>query len=307
MRSVLVSILALAAVRGHASIDLGGAQNFAVFQTGGSSKNWNTSDAFVQGDVGIAFAPNISLGNLAVNGNVYSAYAKSQFDLSAIRNWTDAPLGQNPTRLSTFANTITYSDPTLTTIASKVETAEDALAGYAADFTLGDVTGSQTIHLSTKIPNQAGIYVISVGKLALNNGQVLMLDGQGIPAGANVVVNVSGQLALNGGSIRLENGLHASQVLVNDTSSQAASITGGGILFGTFMGDDLNAMFNNNGAAIYGSVIAGSIQFASDFRVYATGNEFVPVPEPATFAAGVLLLLPIGARSVRTILRRRSV
>jgi hypothetical protein len=288
-----------------AIIDLGGAQNFAVFQTGGSGQNWNTSDAFVQGDVGIASAPNISIGNLAVNGNVRSAYSQAQHNLSSIKNWTDAPLGQNPTRLSTFANTITYSDGTLATIATKVETAENTMAGYSSDFALGNLSGSTTVHLSSVVPHQGGIYVVSIGNLALNNGQVLTLDGLNVPAGASVVVNVTGSFAINGGAIRLANGLKTSQVLVNDTSTQAASITGGGVMYGTFLGDDLNAQFNNNSAAIYGSVIAGSIQFSSDFRVYGTGNEFESVPEPTTFFAGALVVLPLAASAIR-ILRRVS-
>ena len=84
----------------------------------------------------------------------------------------------------------------------------------------------------------------------------MLLDGTGLTPGATVIVNVSGQFALNGGAIRLAGGLKTSQVLVNNTCMQAASITGGGIMYGTFLGDDLNAQFNNNQAAIYGSWMA---------------------------------------------------
>ena len=297
-----------------ASLNLGGAQNFAVFQTGADGGNWNTSDAFVQGDVGIASAPNITLGNLAVNGDVYSAYSQSTFNLSSIKNWTDAPLGQNPTVLSTYANTIHYSDAALAGIATAVDNAENTANGYTADATYANITlnngQSQTISLSPLTPHMAGTYVIDItGQLNLNGG-TLTLNGTGIPAGANVIVNVGGQFSLNGkAAIKLAGGLTASQVLFNNTTTQAASITGGSIMYGSFMGDDLNAQFNNNASAIYGSVIAGSIQFSSDLRVYGAGNEFIPVspvPEPGTLAAGVAaLLVPVSLFSARTLRSNR--
>ncbi len=298
---VVVSLMMAVGLPAWAAFDLGGAAGYAVFQLGGG-QNWNTSDAFIEGNVALGpNIPNVSVGKLAVNGNVYD-YG-NWAGLSAVRSWTDKPLGQNPTRLTTYSGTVYHNALTLGQAAQDARDASTAAKNYVADKNLGDVTGNKTVTMGTPNTSHSDVYVIDIGKLALGNGEVLLLDGSALPAGVNVIVNVSGQFSLNGGAVKLTGGLLPSQVLINNTTPQAASISGGGLLYGSFLGPSLNAQFNNNKAAVYGSVIAASIQFSSDFRVYGTGNEFVAVPEPTTLVAGagaVLVLLGIAVHSGRS-------
>jgi hypothetical protein len=202
--------------------------------------------------------------------------------------------------LTPFTGTVTHNVSLSQAVTDARNASATALA-LPADFNLGNVNGPNTINLNSITPMTAGVYVIDTTSLTLNNSQILTLNGTGIPANAQVIINVTGQFTLNGGSIALAGGLMASHVLVNNTSTQAASITGGGLLFGSFLGPNLNAQFNNNAAEVFGQVIVQSVQFSSHFRV---GGELF-VPEPSTVVAGMLLLLPLGASGLR-ILRRSS-
>lgn len=301
VKIALASALAVIGSNARAVISLGAASPFAVFQLGGGN-NFNISDAFINGDV--AFGPgnyNTSLGgNFGVNGNIFDDGNRSILIPANIVDWnTSTPLGQNPTT-SPFTGTITHNVD-LSQAVADAKAASAAAAALPADFNEGNINGPQTILLNSVTQMTPGVFVINATQLSLNNGQVLTLDGTGIPPGSQVIINVTGQFTLNGGTIALAGGLTADHVLVNNTSTQAASITGGGQLFGSFLGPNLNAQFNNNAAAVYGQVIVQSVQFSSHFRVF--GELFVP--EPATIIAGMLLLLPLAASTLK-ILRKSS-
>lgn len=297
----LVSVLAATiGSNAWAAISLGAASPYAVFQLGGTGAgNFNISDAYINGNVALGPGTyNTSIGgNFGVNGNVYDSGNRS--GLTSAEGWdTTTPLGQNPTSLP-FTGTINHNVD-LSQAVSDALAASAAAAALPADFNLGSVSGSQTILLNSVTQMTPGVYVINTTQFTLNNGQVLTLNGTGIPPGSQVIINVSGQFTLNGGTIALAGGLTADHVLVNNiNTTQAASITGGGQLFGSFLGPTVNAQFNNNSAAVYGQVIVQSVQFSSHFRVF--GELFVP--EPSTIMAGILLLLPFGASTLR-ILRK---
>lgn len=293
----LASALAIIASNGRAAISLGAASPFALFQLGGG-QNFNVSDATVQGDV--AFGPGgygLSLGNLAVNGNVFDSDNRA-ITPSNLHSFIDTPLGSNPTIIG-FTGTVTHNVD-LSQAVADAQAASAAAAALPVDFNLGTVSGPLTVALSSVTPMTPGVYVISATKLTENNNQVLTLDGSGIPPGSQVIINESGQFTLNGGSIALTGGLTVGQVLVNDTGTAGASITGGGQLFGSFLGPNLNAAFNGNSSAVYGQVIVQSVQFSSHFRVF--GVSFIP--EPSAIVAASLLLLPFGIRSLRIIRKR---
>jgi len=223
----LAFALAAIASNGWASISLGAAGQFALFQLGGGG-NFNTSDAFIQGNV--ALGPGsygLSLGNLAVNGNVVDS-ANRAVTPSNLHSWVDAPLGQNPT-LTTFTGTVTHNVD-LSQAVTDAKAASTAAAALPADFNEGGINGPKTILLNSVTPMTPGVYVIDATTLTLNNSQVMTLNGTGIPTGSQVIINVTGQFTLNGGSIALAGGLTADHVLVNNTSTQAASITGSGLL-----------------------------------------------------------------------------
>jgi len=297
---LLVSALVASAANGWAALTLGAAAPYAVFQLGGGG-NFNISDAFINGDV--AFGPgnyNTSLGgNFGVNGNIYDSGNRSILVPANAVGWDISdPLGSNPTTFP-FTGTI-FHNVDLTQAVADARAASTTALGLPPDFNLGAVGGPQTIALNSVMPITPGVYVIDATTFHLSSG-MFVLDGTGIPTGSQVIINVTGQFSLTGGgSITLAGGLTANQVLVNNTTTQAASITGASILQGSFLGPNLNAQFNNNAAAVYGQVIAQSIQFSSHFRVY--GELFVP--EPATFAAAALLLIPLAASALR--MRRKS-
>jgi len=90
--------------------------------------------------------------------------------------------------------------------------------------------------------------------------------------------------------------LTANHVLANDTRTQAASVSGGGLLPASFLVPGLNAQFNDNASVVYGQVAVRIAQFASPFRTL--GDPVVP--EPSTIIAGVLLLLPLGGGALRS-------
>lgn len=283
------------------AISLGDAGPFAVFQLGGTGAgNFNVSDATVQGDV--AFGPgtyNVTLGNLGVNGNVIDSGNRAVIQPGNLHSFIDAPLGSNPTIIP-FTGTVTHNVNLNQAVADAIA-ASAAAAALPADFNLGHVSGPATITLNSVTPMTPGVFVIDTTQFTLNNGQVLTLNGAGIPPGSQVIINVSGQFTLNGGTIALAGGLTADHVLVNNiNTTQAATITGGGQLFGSFLGPTVNAAFNSNSSAVYGQVIAQSIQFSSHFRVF--GELFVP--EPSTIMAGLLLLLPLGVSTLRIVRKR---
>lgn len=297
---LLVSALVVPASKSWAAISLGAAGQFAVFQLGGGG-NFNISDAFINGDV--AFGPgnyNTSLGgNFGVNGDIYDSDNRSILVPANAVGWDISdPLGTNPTTFP-YSGTI-FHNVNLTQAVADAKAASTTAAALPADFNLGAVGGPQTIALNSVMPMTPGIYVIDATTFKVSSG-MFVLNGTGIPTGSQVIINVTGQFSLTGGgSITLAGGLTANQVLVNNTTTQAASITGASVLQGSFLGPNLNAQFNNNAAAVYGQVIAQSIQFSSHFRVF--GELFVP--EPATVVAASLLLIPLAASVLR--MRRKS-
>lgn len=297
---LLASALVAIAADGRAALSLGAASPYAVFQLGGGG-NFNISDAFINGDV--AFGPgnyNTSLGgNFGVNGDIYDSGNRSILVPANVVGWDISdPLGTNPTTFP-YSGTI-FHNVSLSQAVTDAQNASTTAAALPADFNLGAVSGPQTISLNSVVPHTPGIYVIDTTTFKVSSG-MFILDGTGIPAGSQVIINATGQFALTGGgSITLAGGLTANQVLVNNTTTQAASITGASILQGSFLGPNLNAQFNNNAAAVYGQVIAQSIQFSSHFRVF--GELFVP--EPATVIAASLLLIPLGASALRAVRKR---
>jgi hypothetical protein len=297
VKIALASALVAVGCNGWAAISLGAASPYALFQLGGGG-NFNTSDATVQGDV--AFGPGnygVTLGNLGINGNVFDSGNRA-ITPANLHSFTDVPLGQNPI-IGPFTGTVTHNVD-LAQAVLDAQNASAAAAGLPVDFNLGNLTSGQTINLNSVSPMTPGVYVINTTTLALQSGVVLTLNGAGIAPGSQVIINVSGSFTLNGGQIVGAGGLDASHILVNDTGTQGASITGSGILQGSFLGPRVNAQFNNNAAAVFGQVIVQSVQFSSHFRVF--GELFIP--EPSSIMAASLLLIPLGASALRIVRKR---
>jgi choice-of-anchor A domain-containing protein len=217
---------------------------------------------------------------VALSSNGWAAISLGQAGPDVLLQLGDAPLSQT---------------------ATDARNASAAVAALSADFNLGNVTSGQTLRLNKITPNTPGVYVIDMTRLILSGGGALIIDGTGIAQGSQVIINDSGQFTLHGGSsIQVAGGLTVNQLLVNDTSTQTASITGNSLLFGSFLGPNLNAHFSSNGGAVYGQAIAQSIQLDSHFCVH--GELFVP--EPSTIIAGTLLLLPLAAGALRFVRKR---
>jgi choice-of-anchor A domain-containing protein len=194
------------------------------------------------------------------------------------------------------------SDVPLSQAATDARNASSAAAALPADFSPGNLTSGQTIHLNTLTPKTPGVYVINTTSFTLTGGGALIIDGTGIAAGSQVIINDSGQFTLHGNSsIQVSGGLTVNQLLINDTGTQGASITGNSQLFGSFLGPNLSAHFSSNFGAVNGQVIADSIKLDSHFSVL--GELFVP--EPSTIIAATLLLIPLAISALRVV-RKRS-
>src|SRR5207248_547630 len=108
------------------------------------------------------------------------------------------------------------------------------------------------------------------------------------------------------GAITLTGGITSDQVLFNITGGM--NLTGGDTLqtaannndqYVTYL--DPNGTITINSVTIHGRLFGGDtsdMQITSNGGVVAPTN-ITPVPEPATFIAGALLLLPFGASTLR--------
>jgi hypothetical protein len=157
---------------------------------------------------------------------------------------------------------------------------------------LGDVTGS--LHLTTP-----GVY--NINNLNLNQHDKLTLGG------GSYVFNVSGDFKISGDSqkagVFLDAGMSASDVLFNYTGSQDIAFTGGGAgdnsqVYGIVLSPIQKVSLSPG--TVFGEIIGGN-----NISIVSGSDVVGAVPEPATFMAGALLLLPFGRLTLR-ILRRKA-
>lgn len=283
--------LLLAAPAALADLNLGPAADFAVFQmgvpgTGGGA--WLSAEVTINGDV--AFLSTMPGGNhlTTVNGNVQGTIPSADF---AAKNWTVSGA---------------YSQVPASTLLGFAATAQ-AFSADAANFTalpnIGDVSSATTYTFTAANLAQLGTYIVNAASIGLSGNDNLTLDGSDLPAGSRVIVNVANNFRLNGGaSIVLAGGLTPAQVLINYTGTGNDNVTGGSGIAGTFLGPNSTASFTSILGVIQGSVIAEDVNLSSKLTI----NGIPFIPEPSTYIAGLLLLLPFGASALRIVRKRET-
>jgi|SRR5579884_1063683 len=286
----LILSFLLAGLPALAALELGSAANFAVFQmgfpaeAGGAGGSFQSSDVRINGDVGFRGSTQNN-SNTRVTGRVFGPGPTAP-------GWTISG-GYFPT-----------PDSDLQAIAQQARDFSAAaidLGGTISAPTLGTVTGGTYTFTAANLA-LSGTYILNVGTINVNNSP-WTLDGSMLPAGSRVIVNVTGSYTqnANGGNIFAGPNLSSSQILMNYVGTGGARIQGGADLYGTFLGPNSTLTMNHQQTFVDGSVIVQSVSFASNPSV--NGVSFIP--EPSTYIAGALLLLPLGA-SARRILRKRK-
>jgi hypothetical protein len=203
-----------------------------------------------------------------------------------------------------------------TSAQNQVFSASSTLAGFAADTTLTSLSSGLSIS------GNGAVKVVNItGNVDLVSGENITFSG-----GANeyLVLNIFGDLDMGGNAMIGTLG-QASHILVNlVTTGSLGNVThvNNFINGTTLIPFATYAEFHSVNGAIYGGFggdgqyglqgsagNAGMIKLMSDSTVNYT--PYVPpppppaVPEPTTFIAGALLLLPFGASTLR-ILRRKA-
>lgn len=286
--------LLLAGHSALAALDLGPATDFAVFQMGTTTGtgSWTSSNVQIGGPVGFRDTNPGGNNNTIVSNNVMGSITSSAF---ASRNWR--LIGGTYTQVP---------DSTLLAIANQARAFSTAAVAAGTSLpnigAVGNSTGSYTFTSANLA--EPGTYIVSATSLSLTGGNNFTLNGSMLPAGSRVILNVASGFSLSGGSQVNLIGLTPSQVLINYTGTSAAGASGGSAgtaIFGTFLAPNANVNFNAAATVIYGSLISASVNLSSGITIL--GIPFVP--EPSTVMSGVLLLLPLGASTLR-ILRKVS-
>ena len=307
--ALTVGVGVATAFQASASFSLGDAANYAVIFQGGGGNTLKVnggagpSDLAVNGNVGIAGTGQLGLSGgsvVLIDGNVDFAGAVTP---------------------SSYSGGSSYVNGTISGGHAIVQNAMNYLSALSA--TLGAESGTPITLIPGTTINAAagnpvnGDSVFTVTSMNFPNG-TLTINGDGIH---NVVINISGAVAANfhAEHVVLTGGLTSDQVLFNFFGGDSTTLSGGptmnivsgggspsnpdNILYGTFL--DPYGTISISDTILYGRAFGGDShneQIVSGAYINAPPPA---VPEPTTFIAGALLLLPFGANTLR-ILRRKA-
>jgi hypothetical protein len=281
------------AFQASASFSLGDAANYAVLYEGGGGQTLSFNNSLVTGNFGIGLT-----GQAQLNG---PGTITGSFNFSA------ANTGQYSDSGVTVTGGVHYNVADVTTALNTVNTLSQTLGGESGNNVA--ITSGGLINVSAGLV-QGGDSVFTVTSVSFANG-TLTINGDGIH---NVVFNIPGSIggvSFNG-AIVLTGGLTSDQVLFNMTGGNYSTLTGGNKLTistsgltttGTFL--DPNGDFSMNHSVLNGRLFGGDSKNSSVVSGAEINAPPPAVPEPTTFIAGALLLLPLGASTVR-ILRRKA-
>ena len=207
-----------------------------------------------------------------------------------------------PTMCGQLVGSIHPSSSLVTQADSDAANAETIFAAkpFTQSVSGNAITGTTTV---TAL-NPGEINVIDITSLNLGNGQILTLSG---PAGTQFIINDSGGFTLNSGMIVETGGLGETDVVINLTSSQQLSTSGGlnneSVINGIILAPQSD--INMAPGRINGELIAGTnhIQIVSGGAV--AGGATVPEPVHTSFVLTGLLAAIILGTGYRN--RRRSV
>jgi hypothetical protein len=221
-------------------------------------------------------------------------------------------LGRNPTPPGFLINGtyIQTPDATLQAIAqearnfSAAAAAEGATLGSFANIgAIGNTTGSYT--LTSANQTEPGTFIVNATSLSLSSGNAFTLNGSLLPQGARVILNVANSFSLSGGSKVNLIGLDPSHVLINFRGTSSAITSGttpGTAILATFLAPNAQASFNATGGFVAGSIIANTVNLSNGLTV--EGLAFIP--EPGTYLAAALMLVPLGVGTLRAVRKKSS-
>ena len=270
-QSVFAAALGTIAMLGSAvkagSLDLGVAGNYAVVALGSGKKVSQNSGPINGSELfGNSVQAAFSGGaNQPITGTVY-------YD----------PTVTGTNTFSQFQPAITTSALPDTTLTNSALASAEAVSIYAESLPATQV-------FSNTITGNGGLNVIDVTNIANGN---FTITGS---ASDIFVFNVSGKFSTNDTMV-LGGAVKASQILFNflGTSGDVFQTSGGNTTYGTFLatrgGDFQFSNLNLNGALIN---TAGGMQIVSGSGIN-TFTPFSPVPLPAAFWAGSVLLASVG-------------
>jgi hypothetical protein len=248
--------------------------------------------------------------NLAtVKGNV-GISANGTFSMSApsvITGRLDLGSGVNISGIANGASIggFIYPDATaihqnvpLATAQSQVFSASTTLQGLAANYVLGALTTAQ----SFSAVGSGAVTVIDIASIS-GAGDITLVGG----ASDYFVINVAGAASFTG-STGIQ-GVDGSHILINLYNSSIGDLGVvahiNNLLNGTILVPYDSATFHSENGAIWGGNGLITLMSGATIDNVPFAPPVLPVPEPTTFIAGALLLLPFGASTLR-ILRRKA-
>lgn len=292
----------------HAGFDLGDAANYAVLYEGSGSHNLQINSSplngnTILGNVGLGIEnggnPQLQFNSPAViTGNINFAHNPVNYQNSG--GVLHGSVNAGVTQVETDLNNLN---------ALSVSLGGESGTGLAIN--LSGTGGNQTVSAANGTLDGNGNRVFKLTSMTFNNGNTLTINGD---AGHDsVVINVDKSL-VNGphfaGAILLTGGLTPDEVLINLTGGNNATLSGGDTLqtsannafqYCTYL--DPNGTISVNSVNIVGHLYGGD---STDFQIVSGATVQTPVPEPATYMAAWLLLIPCGV-SVLRVLRKNVI
>jgi hypothetical protein len=292
------------AFQASAGFSLGDAANYAVLYEGNGGNTLSFNNSYLTGNMGIGGTGQAQLnGPGTITGSV---------------NFSAANTGQYSDSGITVTGGVNYNVANVTTALSTVNSLSQSLGlETGTSLAINTGSGSQSVNGSLGTLDGSGNRVFTVSSVSFGNNQTLTITGDG----HNVVLNVAFAASFNG-RIVLAGGLTADQVLINLTPSTAilanynaayASLSGGPTLTistseatlatsGIFL--DPTGDYQINHSVLDGRLFGGD---SVNVSIVSGAIIVAPVPEPTTFIAGALLLLPLGASTLRIMRKNRTV
>jgi hypothetical protein len=263
----------------------------------------------INGNVGVAGTGKLGLsgggGVVLINGNVDFAGTVTPSSLSGGSSYVSGTISGGQAIVQTAMN---YLNTLSATLGGEAGTSISLNSGTVINASAGSIDGS-------------GNSVFKVTSMNLPNGTVT-INGDGVHS---VVINFAVVANFHAEHVVLTGGLTSDQVLWNFYGGNNATLDGGptmnlvsgggspshpdNILYGVFL--DPYGDISITDTILYGRAFGGDShneQIVSGAYINAPPNNNPPppaVPEPTTFIAGTLLLLPFGASTLR-ILRRKA-
>jgi hypothetical protein len=304
------------ASRVQAAFSLGDGVNFAVYGFGsGFTDQLQPGAVTVNGNVGVGPGGNSILGgaNVVISGQLIYSDPITSANFSA----SGGPIKINGSAFNLAGSTTTQIANGLaagqlvqnSSMASQtktdLQTLYSSVAGLSA--TAGAPSGALASSLTWN--GSGGNNVASLSSFGYSSGDTLTLNGS---ASDYFIFNISGGWSMSGSAnIVLGANVSPDHVLFNllETANggTGADVTASGSStgFGVILALDRNITFDLPGGDWTGRLFSDTDKTIHLFSEATINQPVLPVPEATTFIAGALLLLPLGASTLR-ILRRKA-